>query len=227
MDDIFYENASAHEKADTPEKTSFGLPFKLKKDNFLIMILVGILLLVIVWPMGGSDKEGEVSEEQNTLFGAEGSYGEEETVLYTASGTETEEEMLSYAAYLEKELEEVLSSMEGAGRVKVLITLESSKEAVLEKDVVKQRAGTTEVDSAGGSRNTTDISQQEETVYTDGQSSLKTPYVKRIDAPKVQGVLVSAEGGQNTRVVKNITEAIQALFGIEAHKIKIVKMNSQ
>lgn len=227
MDDILYEKNSAGEKKDLPKKAFSGRPFKLKKDNFLIMILVGILLLVIVWPMGDTGKVKEAAEEQNGLFDGTGNL-EKETVLLPGTGeAEAEEEMLSYAVYLEKALEEVLSSMEGAGRVKVLITMESSKEAVLEKDVVKQRAGTTEVDSAGGSRNTTDISEQEATVYTEGQSSLQTPYVKRIDAPRVQGVLVSAEGGQNAKVVKNITEAIQALFGIEAHKIKIVKMNSQ
>lgn len=227
MDDNLFENNSAREKEDITKKTVLKIPFKLKKDNFLIMILTGILLLVVVWPVNGSGKEDEVKDEQSSLLNPEDGYKGGEVSLHTADETVAEEEMLSYAAYLEKALEEVLSSMEGAGKVKVLITMESSKEAVLEKDAGKQRRGITEVDSAGGSRNTTDISEQEETVYTEGQSSAQTPYVKRIDAPKVQGVLVAAEGGQNAKVVKNITEAIQALFGIEAHKIKIVKMNSQ
>ena len=39
----------------------------------------------------------------------------------------------------------------------------------------------------------------------------------------VEGVAVIAEGGDHPVVVQNITEAIQALFGIEAHKIKIMK----
>ena len=227
MDDNLYENNSAQEEENFAKKTALKIPFRLKKDNFLIMILVGILLLVVVWPVEGSGKEEEVKEEQRDFLDQEEEYKQKEVSLHTADETAAEEEMLSYAVYLETALEEVLSSMEGAGKVKVLITMESSKEAVLEKDIGKQRSGTTEVDSAGGSRNTTDISEQEETVYTEGQSSIQIPYVKRIDAPKVQGVLVAAEGGQNTKVVKNITEAIQALFGIEAHKIKIVKMNSQ
>ena len=51
--------------------------------------------------------------------------------------------------------------------------------------------------------------------------------MKKVLAPQVEGVAVSAEGGGNAKTVQNITEAIQALFGIEAHKIKIVKMISQ
>lgn len=41
--------------------------------------------------------------------------------------------------------------------------------------------------------------------------------------PEIEGVLVIAQGGENAVVVQNITEAIQALFGVEAHKIKIMK----
>lgn len=204
-------------------------PLQMKKDNFLIMILVGILLLVIVWPVKSDQEENAVEIQENGKNTVEIL-----TDTYALSGTKPavtaegdEEGMLAYAAYLEDALEEVLSSMEGAGKVKVMVTVESSGEAVLEKDVLTDRKGTTEVDSSGGSRNTTDISRQEETVYTENEDHEQLPYVKRVDAPKVQGVLLVVQGGENSAVVKNITEAIQALFGIEAHKIKIVKMNSQ
>ena len=39
----------------------------------------------------------------------------------------------------------------------------------------------------------------------------------------MEGVVVIAPGGDNAVVVKNITEAVQALFGIDTHKIRIVK----
>lgn len=40
---------------------------------------------------------------------------------------------------------------------------------------------------------------------------------------KVTGALVSAEGGDNPATVQKIQDAVQALFQIEAHKIKIMK----
>lgn len=222
MDESMHEKSFASEEKSVQGNRLSRIPFRMKKDNFLIMILIGILFLVIVWPVGEEKKDTESLMNRNTNEITE--ISEEKIDL---SGRMTENDMLSYSAYLEKDLEEVLADMDGAGRVKVMVTIESSREAVLEKDVVSLREGTTEVDSAGGSRNTTHISNQEETVFTDEGSSAQTPYVKKINAPKVQGVLVAAEGGQNAKVVKNITEAIQALFGIEAHKIKIVKMNSR
>ena len=56
--------------------------------------------------------------------------------------------------------------------------------------------------------------------YSDGSSS---PYVSKELSPEIEGVVVIAEGGDDAVVVKNITEAVQALFGVEAHKIKIMK----
>lgn len=40
----------------------------------------------------------------------------------------------------------------------------------------------------------------------------------------VTGVLVVTRGADNSVVVQNITEAVQALFQVEAHKIKVMKM---
>lgn len=45
------------------------------------------------------------------------------------------------------------------------------------------------------------------------------------DAPvSVQGVLIAAQGGDDPVVVRNIQEAVMALFQVEAHKIKVMKM---
>ena len=51
----------------------------------------------------------------------------------------------------------------------------------------------------------------------------RSPYISKEMTPEIEGVLVIAEGGENAVVIQNITEAIQALFGVEAHKIKIMK----
>ena len=60
-------------------------------------------------------------------------------------------------------------------------------------------------------------------IYEQREDGSQTPYVSREMLPEVEGIAVIAEGGDHPVVVQNITEAIQALFGIEAHKIKIMK----
>ena len=41
---------------------------------------------------------------------------------------------------------------------------------------------------------------------------------------QVTGVLISAEGGGNPVVAQNIQEAVMALFQVDAHRIRIMKM---
>ena len=50
------------------------------------------------------------------------------------------------------------------------------------------------------------------------------PYVTSRQNPQIEGVLVVAQGGGNARVNSDISEAIMALFDIEAHKIKVMKL---
>ncbi|MFR7444694.1 MAG: hypothetical protein ACLUUO_16185 [Sellimonas intestinalis] len=40
----------------------------------------------------------------------------------------------------------------------------------------------------------------------------------------MEGVVVLCEGGDQPVVVQEITEAVEALFSVESHKIKVVKM---
>ena len=41
---------------------------------------------------------------------------------------------------------------------------------------------------------------------------------------EVNGVLIVAEGADNSVVSRNIVEGVMALFQIEAHKIRVMKM---
>lgn len=226
------ENQEKPENQDTGLLAKTGKFFsgkRLKKENFIVVLLIGILLLVIAWPVSDKKNQEQVSKSGITDSNAD--------ILDLTAGkkeqdsqkkdTETDTVSLqSYTKQMEHTLEEILSTMEGAGKVKVMITLKASEETVIEKDTVRQRSGTTEVDSEGGSRNTSDISDSEETVYTSTQGGTDAPFVKQIISPQIEGVVVSAQGGNDKTVIKNITEAIQALFGVEVHKIKVIKMIS-
>ncbi len=175
-----------------------------RKDRLLILLLTGILLLVISIP----DGEGGAGEEKKDSYLSDDLPG--------SGGTEE-----AYVDMLETRLENILSKMDGAGEVSVMITLAASKERVVEKDTQESSENVEETDSQGGSRTTRNMTHSEEAVYdgTDGSN----PYVSKELSPQVEGVVVIAPGGDNAVVVKNITEAVQALFGIDTHKIRIVK----
>ena len=197
----------------------------LKKDHLLICILTGMLLLVIAWPVpDGGEKEKSKSvlwDGQSTVPDAVSSpVGSKEEEW---SGRREEE----IVASLEKRLENILSAMEGVGQVKVMVTLASSSERIIEKDGPTSRSNIQEEDSAGGKRSSQEMDVQENTVYLKTEQGGQIPYVVKEVSPVIEGVSVVAQGGGNPLIQKNITEVIQALFGIEVHKIKVVKMKQQ
>ena len=68
---------------------------------------------------------------------------------------------------------------------------------------------------------------EKSTVYTVDERGQNVPYVVRTIPPAVEGVVVIAQGAGRQTVQENIIEAIQVLFGIDANKIKIVKMKNK
>ena len=221
-------------KSSYPESVEKIKDFLLRKDNLIIIVLTGILMLVIAWPIE-SEKEKVSSEYklwdkgksniyQNNKDTVESMLDEEIFLndgIATDSGIFREEYIISN---LEERLEEILSAVQGVGRVKVMITLSSSGEKIVEKDIPLERNSIVENDSTGGNRSTNEMYSQEETVYSTNSNGDKVPYVIKENSARVEGVSVVAEGGGDADVQKNISDVIQALFGIEAHKIKVVKM---
>ena len=62
-------------------------------------------------------------------------------------------------------------------------------------------------------------------MFSRDSDGAETPFVIEETAPEVEGVLVAAQGGENLKVAEDISDAAQVLFGVEAHKIKIMKLN--
>lgn len=196
-----------------------------RRDNLLVLILSGVLLFIIAMPVkdnkeedktGKTDSYAPETQQENSMSGFAGRSNSEAGSVSAAD--ETRE--------LEKRLESVLAEMSGVGKVKVMITLESSEELVVEKDEALVRSNTNESDSAGGNRIVNQIDTAPTTVYqTTGSDS--EPYVVKTLSPRVEGVVVVAQGAGDGTVNKNITEMVQALFGVEAHKVKVVKMTQK
>lgn len=177
----------------------------------MIFLLFGVLLLVIAIPVEPKSNADE-SQGQET-----GTMAQE---TYTSEAIHTD----SYERQQELRLKEVLQKVEGVGRTEVMITLQASAELVVEKDTPSTRQTVEEADAQGGSRTTQEESWSEETIYQEDAEGSRTPYVVKQLEPKVEGVIVIAEGGADAAVKQNILEAVQALFPVEAHKIKIMKM---
>ena len=61
----------------------------------------------------------------------------------------------------------------------------------------------------------------------DGVGAVQAMITTDSSGQKVCGVVIVAEGAGNATINARISDAVKALFSIEAHKISIVKMSSQ
>ncbi len=118
----------------------------------------------------------------------------------------------------------VLAQVKGVGRVNVMITIASSKEKVTLKDAPYTSEELQEKDDAGGSREQKKVSREEQSVLVDGADG-SVPYVLKENEPAVEGIVVVAEGGDDVQVQNEIIGAVEVLFNVPKHKIKVMKMN--
>lgn len=131
----------------------------------------------------------------------------EESSVAVSQEEKTEETGESYRQAMERQVVELLSKVEGVGKTEVMITLSAGKEKVTLKD-----------------NETAEGKSQEETVLVEDSERNSSPYVLQEKEPVPEGILVVCEGGGDPAVSREIISAIQVLFHVEAHKIKVMKM---
>ena len=163
--------------------------------KLVIMLAAGVLLLVI--------SVGDLSFFKSS-----------DTNKTTVVEKEEEKQKQDDVAVLEQRLVTALEKVEGVGKVTVMITLKSSKEKVTLKD-------SPYTDSTSG--DSVEKKQEEETILIEEDGST-TPYVVKENEPIIEGVLVIAKGGGNQTLKNEIIHAVEVLFNVSSHKIRVMKM---
>ena len=145
------------------------------RNNALLALMAGILLLVA----------------GNSLFPSE---KKEQAEAPPAEESE-ESHSNKKEADLEQRMAQILSRIEGAGNVEVMLTFSMAEQKV--------------------------VAQEEKREESRGEESGRVSESLR---PKVEGVVIVAEGGGNPAVCASLNSAAQALLDVPAHKIAVLKM---
>lgn len=161
-----------------------------KKRNLILGFVGAIALLLLLISDFSTDEEVESPQENTAQYASE------------------------YIDKTEKELCSILEEIDGAGKVEVMITLESCYENVYAKGYSTQ----SDVDDAGAQSQIT-----EEYVIIKNGSSTEECLVVKVYEPKIKGVAVVAEGADNAQVKKAITDTVCALFDISSNKVSVIK----
>lgn len=123
---------------------------------------------------------------------------------------------------LEARLEEFFSLVDGAGRVRVMISPFAGRETVFAMDKNMSESTSTEQDAQGGTRETRQYQTQEQTVMITDRQGTDRPLVVREVFPQVTGIVIIAEGGDNPFVQDALTRAARAVLGVEPHMVQVL-----
>ena len=180
--------------------------------KIVIIFLTGVLLMILSLPSGNLSTKTDSTKKRT----------EKENIGGIRKQDEIVSDMEQYAQNREKKLEKVLSRVEGIGTVQVMVTIAASeeKEALCQED--SSDSTSNETDSSGGNRSQSSGSEKKDPVLVGEEE--KEPYIVQVKLPQIEGVLVVAQGAGTGAVDAEIIAAVQALFPIEPHKIKVMKM---
>lgn len=181
----------------------FGGNGKKIKTDILTLAAVGAILIFMGGFMGtgtGKKKQTEPKTE-NTV---------------AASGERS----------LEDRLKSILSKVDGAGRVDVLITVKSGREIVAATEQIREDTATGETASDGDKRNIKSGKEESKYVILENSDGSDEPLILKELEPEIEGVIIVAEGGGDIIVKNSLISAANAALGVPAHKIEVLKMKS-
>ena len=128
-----------------------------------------------------------------------------------------------YEEAQKEELKSILEDMYGVGEVKVMISFKSGESKVLAYDSSKQIVSTEEKDTEGGTRvsNQTDDGS---TVVMTNEGGDNEPFIVETYKPKIEGIMILAEGASDSRIKYDIQKAVSSLYGLSAEKVNVYPM---
>ena len=134
--------------------------------------------------------------------------GAKQSQKETQTQEQKEQQLQTEASYNEP-LQQLLEHMYGVVKTRVMLTFSDEGTDQLDKNVTK------------------DGNKKEETTVVYDTGDTRQPYVICRQMPKIEGVVVVAQGGGNAKTVTEISNAVMSLFPVEAHKVVVVKMSVQ
>ncbi len=168
---------------------------KNRRNKILILVIIIAIVVLAFSNFGGEEKKLDKTENSN-----------EDTF-----------KIEQYIAENERRLEEILAAVQGAGKVKAMITVSEINEKIVATDKKTEAKQQSEKDS------TTRDSTQESSTVIYGSGAEEKPFVVKEKLPVPSGVVVAATGAGDERVRLELYEAVKALYGLSGHRIKITK----
>ena len=156
------------------------------RSNILLALMLGILFLAV----GRSFSDAE-----------EDAAGSPQTIAKTEmADRETERRMA-----------EILSKVEGAGEVDVMLTFRQTEEKTIAHNETREESDET-------------LRTEQTAILLEDGDGATEPLILTETSPVVEGVVIAAQGADSPAVAAALNQAAQALLDVPAHKVAVLKM---
>lgn len=173
-------------------------------ENLVIFLILAVIVMIVI----------------NTLF--DGNKGNKNmgtnAIISTNGGSSAKKD--GYEDDLEQKLESILSKINGAGKVSVMISYANEVLKTPMTDVKTTTTVISEKDSNGGERKTEETSTEENVIYEQNGND-KTPMIKQSILPEIVGVIVVASGATSVSVKEDLIKAVTAAVDVPNHRIQV------
>lgn len=186
--------------------------FKKKHINVLIVIIIIIVFLMTALNVIGSKSQNEKMKETIS--------SDLEKEITNEKVNESKDE---YELRQKEELTSILEDISGVGSVSVMMTFESGEVKIPAYNKDTQTSVTEENDSEGGKR----VNEQKNdgsTVVMSTNDDGNEPFVIQTKKPKVIGVVVAAEGAENSKIKYEIQKMVSTLYDLSIDKVNVHPM---
>ena len=158
---------------------------KKMRSNILLALLLGILLLAA--GRSFSSSEGKTASPP-------------QPAAKETADRETERRMA-----------EILSKVEGAGQVDVMLTYRQTEEKNIAHNETREESGET-------------LRTEYTAILLEDGDGATEPLILTEISPVVEGVVIAAQGADSPAVAASLNQAAQALLDVPAHKVAVLKM---
>ena len=134
--------------------------------------------------------------------------------------SEVQDDMITYQKSLERQLEEILQTMEGAGRVAVMLTVDSATDTEIARNLQETSRSIEEKDGTMV-RITREQTFSAQPVMARTGSNDQGVITLRENTPRINGVVVVASGANNAVVRAQLAQAVQTILSLPAHRVRV------
>ncbi|WP_294156668.1 stage III sporulation protein AG [uncultured Clostridium sp.] len=186
-----------------------------KLKNLIVICLILVFILIAMNVVGSSSMlNSKITSMSNNNTKTEESVEKSNEQVMTSD---------EYEAKQKTDLINILKKMNGVGDVDVMITFENGEEKVPAYDKTEQKATTEETDTQGGKRVNNQNNDNSKVVMTQDNGK-NEPFILTTYKPKIVGIVIVAEGAENSKTKYEIEQAVSKLYNLSLDKVNVYSM---